>query len=345
MVTLHGPSLFRHFTQSGDLASVASIYHSAILPVLEPSWYHLCGLRHRAIIADKLASFLVTHRMCEKARVQPMVLLQDPRKIVTLRLAVIGLRPYFFILYHFFEAFRAILAYTSECKGAWGDARIENTIGLIESWLLERYTAAARSRALRLWEQIMKLVYRKFRPATYATKVERTLRRWNHPPACEHAIRDLLAFGGLEALYGVIIERGYASRMKAFDKAVLQVQTSSETVMKNDMRVVFGIMPPLPATAITFIHKRMLPNEHMRILGGVENTPTAPTQEEQDTARNSILGLIAPLCVDCDMHDNPKLVADNEGQKPDSLEICLRNPDRYLKKNSRVSSLGIGLDH
>lgn len=58
--------------------------------------------------------------MCEKARTQPIVLLQDPQKCISLRPAVIGLRPYFFILYHFFEAFRAILAYTSKCKGAWG---------------------------------------------------------------------------------------------------------------------------------------------------------------------------------------------------------------------------------
>ena len=177
--------------------------------------------------------------MCEKAQTQPTVLLQDPRKIVTVRLAVIGLRPYVFILYHFFESFRAILAYTSECKGAWGtylwvfyfphretcfgvlvtslnahprreiltsfsslgDTRIVNTISFIESWLLARYMAAATSRVLRLWEQIMRLVYRKLRPATYATKVERTLRGWTHPPASETDIRDVLVFGGLEALY------------------------------------------------------------------------------------------------------------------------------------------------
>lgn len=68
------------------------------------------------------------------------------------------------------------------------------------------------------------------------------------------------------------------------------------------------------------------------------------TQEDHNIARYSVLGLIAPLCRDCDMYDSTKLVADTEGQKPDSLEICLRNPSRYLKKNSRVSRFEIGLE-
>ena len=257
MVTRHGADLFRHFTRDGELEKIASIYRSAVVPAIEPSFHHLCGLRHRAIIADKLALFLVTHRMCEKARVQPVVLLQDPRKIVILRLAAIGLRPYFFILYHFFECFRAILVYSSKCKGAWGDKRAQSTILSIESWLLDHYTPEAGSRALRLWREVLRLVYRKLRPATYATKVERTFRGWSHPAASETEIRDLLVFGGLEALYRVVSIKGYASRMKAFDKMVLHVQKYSECSPVNDMRVVFGVMPPLSMAATKFVCERM----------------------------------------------------------------------------------------
>lgn len=35
------------FTQCGDFARLVDIYRCAVLPALEPSWHHLCGLRHR----------------------------------------------------------------------------------------------------------------------------------------------------------------------------------------------------------------------------------------------------------------------------------------------------------
>ena len=110
------------------------------------------------------------------------------------------------------------------------------------------------------------------------------------------------------------------------------------------MRVIFGILPPLPVTAVWFIHKRMLPNQHMRILGGIEIIPDFITQEEQDQARASVLGAIAPLYEECDEKDDPELVADMEDEKPESLEICLRNPSRYLKPGARLSCLGVGLE-
>ncbi|KAL8786305.1 MAG: hypothetical protein Q9195_008265 [Heterodermia aff. obscurata] len=326
MVTLHGAFLFRHFTQDGEMAQMADLYRCAVLPRLEPSFYNFCGLRHRAIIADKLAEFVVMHRMCEKARIQPFVLRQDPCKIVELRVAVIRLRPFFFILYHFFEALRANLVRVSEHKGACRDDNIDSAVRLVQRWLLGCYEPGAISCAMRLWEQIMKIVYRKFRPATYATVVERSLRGWNHPAASENDISDLLIFGGLEALHRVITIRGFASRMKAFDKIVLQVQTPSESSSKDDMRTAFGVMPPLQMSAITFIRKRVQPAEHMNFMCRGEAAPTLSTpytEHDEDLIRRSNLGTLAPVVEAAAEHSEP-LVADTEGKEPESLELYLK---------------------
>lgn len=323
IVTLHGAALFRHFTQDGEMAQMASLYRCAVLPELEPSFYNFCGLRHRAIIADKLAEFVVTHRMCEKARIQPFVLLQDPVKIVELRVAVIRLRPFFFVLYHFFEALRANLVRISEYTSACRDDHIDSAIRLVQRWLLGCYEPGAISRAMRLWEQIMKIVYRKFRPATYANVVERSLRGWNHPAASENEIRDLLIFGGLEALHRVITIRGFASRMKAFDKIVLQIQTPAETSLKDDMKAAFGVMPPLQMSAITFIRKRVRPAEHMKFMCRGEATLTPSAPHEEGLIRQSNLGALAPLVEDAAAHSE-SLVADTEGKEPEPFELYLR---------------------
>lgn len=323
IVTLHGAALFRHFTQDGEMAQMAGLYRCAVLPKLEPSFYNFCGLRHRAIIADKLAEFVVTHRMCEKARIQPFVLLQDPVKIVELRVAVIRLRPFFFVLYHFFEALRANLVRISEYTSACRDDHIDSAIRLVQRWLLGCYEPGAISRAMRLWEQIMKIVYRKFRPATYANVVERSLRGWNHPAASENEIRDLLIFGGLEALHRVITIRGFASRMKAFDKIVLQIQTPAETSLKDDMKAAFGVMPPLQMSAITFIRKRVRPAEHMKFMCRGEATLTPSAPHEEGLIRQSNLGALAPLVEDAAAHSE-SLVADTEGKEPEPFELYLR---------------------
>ena len=207
---------------------------------------------------------------------------------------------------------------------------------MIETWLMNRYTPDAKSLALRLWDQVMRIVYRKLRPATYATKLERKLRGWNHPPASEGHIRDLLVFGGLEALYRVITVHGFASRMKAFDKMVLSVQTPSETSSKDDMRVVFGVMPPLPMDTVTFIRKRMHLEEPLRILSGEEATTAPLTQEEVDLTRDSDLGMLAPLCAKCDEHLNAQLVADTKGEIWESLERCCRNPSKIGSPQSLI---------
>ena len=323
MVTLHGATLFRHFTQEGEMAQMKDLYRCAVLPKLEPSFYNYCGLRHRAIIADKLAEFVVMHRMCEKARIQPFVLLQDPFKIVELRVAVIRLRPFFFILYHFFEALRANLVRISEHKGAYRDDQIDSAIRLVQRWLLGCYEPGAISRAVRLWEQIMKIVYRKFRPATYANVVERSLRGWNHPAASENDISHLLIFGGLEALHRVITIRGFASRMKAFDKMVLQIQTPSEASSQDDMKTAFGVMPPLQMSAIRFIRERVQPAEHMNFMCRGEATPLPLAPHEEGLIRQSNLGTLAPV-VEAAAEHSESLVADTEGKEPEPLEVYLR---------------------
>ena len=323
LVTLHGAFLFRHFTQDGEMAQMADLYRCAVLPKMEPSFYNLCGLRHRAIIADKLAEFAVMHKMCEKARVQPFVLLQDPFNIVELRVAMIRLRPYFFILYHFFEALRANLVRISEHKSACRDDHIDSAIRLVQRWLIGCYEPGAISRAMNLWEQVMKIVYRKFRPATYASLLERSLRGWNHPAASENNIRDLLIFGGLEALHRVITIRGFASRMKAFDKIVLQIQTASESTSNDDMKTAFGVMPPLQMSAINFIRKRVRPAEHMKFMCRGEATLTTLTPFEEGLVRQSNLGTLAPVVEDAASHVEP-LVADTDGKEPEPLELYLR---------------------
>lgn len=332
LVTLQGSALYRYFTQDGELAQIASLYRCAGFPRLEPSFYNLCGLRHRTIIADKLALFLVTHRMCEKARIQPFVLLQDPNKIVALRIAVAKLRPYFFILYHLFEAFRAILVHSSACNSPLGVTRTDRS-RLIEKWLLNHYTTEARAQALCLWEQVMKVVARKFRPATYATKVERTLRGWHHPPASEEDMMSLVVFGGLEALYRVITIHGFASRMKAFDKMVLQLQTPTEISTKDDMRVIFGVLPPLSREAITTVRKYLSPDLPMDMFDGVDTRSPLQAQYEQDLARQSDLGALAWLCAEIDQNHETQLVADTPDEplefgSLDSLETCLKGPQR-----------------
>ena len=323
IVTLHGAFLFRHFTQDGDMAQMAELYRCAALPTLEPSFYTFCGLRHRAIIADKLAEFVVTHRMCEKARTQQFVLLQDPFKIVELRVAVIRLRPFFFILYHFFEALRANLVRLSEHKSACRDDHIDSAIRLVQPWLIGCYEPGAISRAMNLWEHVMKIVYRKFRPATYANVVERSLRGWNHPAASENDIRDLLIFGGLEALHRVITIRGFASRMKAFDKIVLQIQNPSEILPKDDMKTAFGVMPPLQMSAITFIRKRVRPAEHVKFMCRGEATLMPSTRYDEGLVQQSSLGALAPVVEEAATHSEP-LVADTEGKEPEPLELYLR---------------------
>ena len=323
LVILHGAALFRHFTKDGEMAKMAGLYHCAGLPKLEPSFYTFCGLRHRAIIADKLAEFVVTHRMCEKARIQPFVLRQDIHKIVELRVAVIRLRPFFFVLYHFFEALRANIVRISEYTSACRDVHIDSAIRLVQRWLLGCYEPGAIARAMRLWEQIMKIVYRKFRPATYANVVERSLRGWNHPAASESEIRDLLIFGGLEALHRVITIRGFASRMKAFDKIVLQIQTPAESSSKEDMKTAFGVMPPLQMSAITFIRKRVRSADHMKFMCRGETALTSLAPHEEDLVQQSNLGALALLVEDAVTHSET-LVADTEGKDPEPFELYLR---------------------
>ncbi|KAG7006136.1 hypothetical protein G7Y79_00016g041210 [Physcia stellaris] len=270
--------------------------------------------------------------MCEKARIQPFVLLQDPNKIVALRVAVAKLRPYFFILYHFFEAFRAILVHSFACNSPLGVITTEARASLIEKWLLNHYTTEAKEQALCLWEQVMKVVSRKFRPATYATKVERTLRGWHHPPASEEDMMSLIIFGGLEALYRVITVHGFASRMKAFDKMALQLQTPSETSTKDDMRVIFGVSPPLSHEAIATVRKYVSSDFPTPIFVG---RPKSPVQamHEQDLARQSDLGALAWLCAEIDQNSETQLVADPlhgplQFYDLELLETCFKGPQR-----------------
>ena len=268
--------------------------------------------------------------MCEKARIQPFVLLQDPNKIVALRVAVAKLRPYFFILYHLFEAFRAILVHSSACNSHLGVLRTQDRGSLIEKWLLNHYTTEAKTQALCLWEQVMKVVSRKFRPATYATKVERTLRGWHHPPASEDDLMNLLVFGGLEALYRVITVHGFASRMKAFDKMVLQLQTPSETSTKDDMRVIFGVSPPLSHEAISTVRRYVSPEFPIPFFVGMHKKSPMQAMHEQDLTRQSDLGALASLCAEIDQHPETQLVADPlhgplDYGSLESLETCFKS--------------------
>lgn len=271
--------------------------------------------------------------MCEKARIQPFVLLQDPNKIVALRVAVVKLRPYFFILYHLFEAFRAILVHSVSCNSPLGVITPEHRGSIIEKWLLNHYTTEAKEQALCLWGQIMKVVTRKFRPATYATKVERTLRGWHHPPASEEDMMSLIVFGGLEALYHIITIHGFASRMKGFDKMVLQLQTPSETSTKDDMRMVFGVSPPLSREAITTVRKYVSPDFPMPIFVGIDRKSSVQAMHEQDLARQSDLGALAWLCSEIDQNPETQLVADPpegplEFDDLELLETCFKGPQR-----------------
>ena len=309
MVTLQGASLFRHFTRSGDLEQIASLYRATKLPEIEPSLHHLCGLRHRAIIADKFATSLVTHAMSQRARVSPPDLLKQPRSIVTLRLTVIRLRPYFYLLYHFFETLRAIWVDLSKTQRSKGKDYTEKAIHATKLWVVDCYAPEARTIVFRLWAQVMRLVNRKLRPASYATKVERAIRGWNHPPASPKDILDLLVFGGLGALYRVIRVKGYASRMRIFDKMVPYVRTASEDSKEDEMAMLFGVMPRLPEQPTVFIHYCMDMDEPMSIISG-EEPPEAPlTPEEQE----SELGTLTPLSADCTKHEM-ELIARREGK-------------------------------
>ncbi|KAL8828004.1 MAG: hypothetical protein Q9191_002841 [Dirinaria sp. TL-2023a] len=227
------------------------IYGCTALPRVFPTLKHLVALTHRVNLVDKLARLLIIDILNEAYAQNISLWAKQPARWNTYQDAIQDIKPYFLLLGHFLEAFRANFVYLLSVGFYQHDIA-----ALLSGWVLRHYTPYASLRVCLAYRDLMSKLARKLRPPSYANSAERGLRGWTRDPAKPEDCQDIAVFGGLEAVYGIMSIAGYRNRMRAMDRFLSE--QSGRLGKGKQYTVATPTMPPLTRCLAKTLHAQLL---------------------------------------------------------------------------------------
>lgn len=230
------------------------VYSCTTLPRVLPRLKDLIALTHRVNVVEKLVRFLITDILNEAYGHDIAVWAQQPTRWNTYQDAIQDVEPYFLLLGHFLEAFRANFVYLMTRGFNW-DSR-DAIASLLSSWTLRHYHPYASVRVCLVYRDLMDKLARRLRPPSYANAAERGLRGWTRDPAKPEECRDIAVFGGLESVYSIMCTPSYRHRMRAMDRC-LSEQTGRLGKGKH-YTMAAPTMPPLTRNMAKSLHAHLL---------------------------------------------------------------------------------------
>ena len=224
-----------------DIRGAFEVYRCTALPTVLPRLNDLLGMMHRVDIVDNLVRILTTDILNETYRQDKSIWSKEPAKWTTYKDIINDIKPYFVLLGHFFEAFRAQFASLASKKPSLrGHKGLPSSLS---SWIMRRYSPYAAIRVCLIYYDLMLKLGRKLRPPSYANAAERGLRGWTRDPAKPQDCHDIAVIGGLEGVYRIMSISGYKKRMRAMDR-LLSGRYGQPQEGEHDM-ITIPTMPPL----------------------------------------------------------------------------------------------------
>ena len=166
---------------------------------------YLYDLSHRLHIVDKLARHIADFIITKIFNFDFGAAFKMVRQIY-INKVVYNMRPMLLVLMHFFESYRAVLVrYANKriSRSAFGSPDIVPCCAHEELEIIRKYVDPVQ--AHNVYRLLNLVLTRKLRPASYAGRLESTLRGWGKKPATKESIVQLIVLGGLKEVNSVLM--------------------------------------------------------------------------------------------------------------------------------------------
>ena len=225
VIVIQASPIVRHFVKNSILANHLRDY-IGLYPLPEPTSKlnldYLYQLSHRLHVVDKLSHHIANFIIKKIFRFYIARAALNSVKQAYIDNMVYNMRPVLFVLFHFFESYRAALVRSASkriLRRAVALPGLEPCCARQELNIIRKYADPAQLwRAHNMYRLLSMVLSRKLRPPSYVGNLESRLRGWGKRPATKESIVQLIILGGLREVNNVLDSRSYGARLNTLQK-------------------------------------------------------------------------------------------------------------------------------
>ncbi|KAA6408875.1 MAG: hypothetical protein FRX48_07219 [Lasallia pustulata] len=225
VIVIQASPIVRHLVKKSILAEHLGDY-IGLYPLPEPTSEvnldYLYQLSHRLHVVDKLSMHMANFIIKKVFHFYNNTAAFNSVKQTYIDNMVYNMRPVLFVLFHFFESYRAALVRSASeriLRGAVAPPGLEPCCARKESDIIRKYADPAKLwRAHNIYRFLSMVLSRKLRPPSYVGNLESRLRGWGKKPATKESIVQLIILGGLKEVNNVLDSRSYGARLNTLQK-------------------------------------------------------------------------------------------------------------------------------